>query len=106
MNPAEARRLAEMVFCHPFATLRGGESPFDFYLTIGYPKMTKKPAKIYKVHPKIPGHPTSAIATVDCIEIASNDSFPASDPPAWSAITGTGAPRAGSGPLRNEELSS
>jgi hypothetical protein len=68
--------------------------------------MSDKPSKSYNFHPEIPDPPTSAVSTVDCIEIASTDSFPASDPPAWSAITGTGAPCAGGGPLPNEELSS
>jgi hypothetical protein len=105
MNPAEMRRLAEMVSATPLAILRGGEV-IRFYLTMRNPKMPDKSSKSYKLRPKIPGPPTSAVSTVDRIEIASTDSFPASDPPAWSAINGTGAPRAGGGPLPNEELSS
>jgi hypothetical protein len=52
-------------------------------------------------------HPTAAASIGDRCETASIDSFPASDAPGWTAVTGSGAPyTTGGSLLRNEEPSS
>ena len=51
-------------------------------------------------------HPSGTVSISDRCETASVDSFPASDAPGWTAITGTGAPcTTGNGHLWKEEPS-
>ena len=72
----------------------------------GVSEVTDKPFDKYSVRPKAPPRPIDTVSRSDRYETASDDSFPASDPPGWTVITGTGAPRSRSGPSRNEEPSS
>jgi len=52
-------------------------------------------------------HPTAVASIDDRCETASIDSFPASDAPGWTAVTGSGAPYTTGGVLlHNEEASS
>jgi hypothetical protein len=67
--------------------------------------MTNKSPKRFGRLPRTPPHPTGAGSASDRFETASADSFPASDAPGWTAVTGVGAPRAIGGPRHNEEQS-
>jgi hypothetical protein len=68
--------------------------------------MTEKSSTKCGRRPGARFHLTGAVSIGDRYEIASADSFPASDAPGWTAVTGSGAPRSGGGLLHNEERSS
>jgi hypothetical protein len=68
--------------------------------------MTEQSSKKFRRRAGARLHPTGAISTDDRYEIASADSFPASDAPGWTAVTGSGAPRTGGDFLHNKEASS
>jgi hypothetical protein len=67
--------------------------------------MTSKSSKRSGRLPGTAAHSTDAIPTRDRFETASADSFPASDAPGWTAVTGVGAPRTSGGPLDNKKPS-
>ena len=57
--------------------------------------MGETPKKSPKKQP--PPAPTDVdeVEVVECVEVASEDSFPASDPPAYTSVTHTGRPKQG-----------
>jgi hypothetical protein len=67
--------------------------------------MRKKSPKSFSHLPATPSHSSGAGSASDRFETASADSFPASDAPGWTAVTGVGTPRTVGGPLHNEEQS-
>jgi hypothetical protein len=67
--------------------------------------MSKKSLKRFSHLPGATPHPTGAGSASDRFETASTDSFPASDAPGWTAVTGVGTPRTIGGPWHNEEQS-
>jgi hypothetical protein len=70
------------------------------------PEMTDKSSKPFGRRSEAARHPTAAGSIRDRCETASVDSFPASDAPGWTAVTGSGAPRiTEGGHLHNEERS-
>jgi hypothetical protein len=68
--------------------------------------MTVKSPNKFGRRPGAPRHPTGAVSIADRYEVASADSFPASDAPGWTAVTGSGAPLTGGGFLHNADPSS
>ena len=106
MKPFEARRrVATMLCCDPPISGMTGESSLKF-VAHGVSEMTEKSFNKLGRRPGAPLHPTRAAPIGDRYEIASADSFPASDAPGWTAVTGSGAPRIRGGFLSNEERSS
>jgi hypothetical protein len=67
--------------------------------------MKNKSPKMFSRFSGTPPHPTDTASASDRFETASADSFPASDAPGWTAVTGVGAPHTSGGPLHNEEQS-
>jgi len=67
--------------------------------------MTNKSPKMFSRLSGTPPHPAATVPTGDRFETASADSFPASDAPGWTAVTGLGAPRTIGDPWHNEEQS-
>ena len=99
IRPAEARRRVAEMLCNdpPGSGVTGAQ---------GVSEMTDKSPNKFSLRPEAPLHPAGAGSISDRCETASADSFPASDAPAWTAVTGSGAPRTGRSPLHNQEQSS
>ena len=68
--------------------------------------MTEKSSNKFGHRPGTLPLRAGAVPIRDRYEIASVDSFPASDAPGWTTVTGSGAPCTGDDFLRNEEPSS
>ena len=66
--------------------------------------MTGKSSATFQPRPAAPARPIGP--DPDGCDTASVDSFPASDPPSWTVVVRTGAPRPRGGLLRKEEPSS
>jgi hypothetical protein len=101
--PVEARRRVARMLCYdPPASGAAREDPLSFMVTEAL-EMTDKSSNRFSRRPGAASYPTGAVPIGDRYDTASADSFPASDAPAWIAVTGSGAPRSGDGTSGDDE---
>jgi hypothetical protein len=103
MMPVEARRrVARMLCSDPPAFGVARDGPLRFMATEVL-EITDKSSNRFSRRPGAAPHSAGAVPIGDRYDTASADSFPASDAPAWIAVTGSGAPRSGDGASGNDE---
>jgi hypothetical protein len=107
MMPVEARRRVARMLCYDPPASGAAREGLLRFMTAEVLDVTEKSSNRFSRRPGAAFHPTGAVSIGDQYDTASADSFPASDAPAWTAVTGSGAPRSGDGASgENEELSS
>lgn len=106
VKPAEARIKWRHAGLRPVFLRHHAWSSLEFVIT-EFPEMTDKLSDPFGRRSGAARHTTAAASNDDRCETASIDSFPASDAPGWTAVTGSGAPcTTGGGLLHSEEPSS